>query len=70
MIKSIFKKFPFKSIMVVGWLLAAFFWWLSLSVTNERVSNLVSEAFGASVSIVAFYTLALIIIAIKKLFTR
>ena len=64
------KKFPFKSIMVVGWGLAAMFWYTSLQVTDDRISNLLGEAFGASISIVALYTLTLIIVWLRKIFKK
>lgn len=58
-------KIPFKTVMVAGWALAALFYYLSLTVQDERLANLIAESFGASVGIVGLYTLTLLIIWIK-----
>lgn len=63
-------RFPFKSIMVTGWLLAAFFWWLSYRVSDPIAQNNIGEVFGASLGITLLYTITLIIIWIKRLFKR
>lgn len=61
-------KIPYKTIMIVGWLLAAFFWWLSYQLNDPIAQNNIGEAFGASLGITLLYTLTLLIIWIRNKF--
>jgi membrane protein YdbS with pleckstrin-like domain len=60
-------KIPYWLLLTIGWILVIVFGAVTLYVKSERWSNMMSDAFGASLSIVLVGTLTIIILKIKRL---
>ncbi|MBU0924124.1 hypothetical protein KKG81_04505 [bacterium] len=60
-------KVPYKTLMLIGWVLTMLFAYLAFYFDNPKINNIFSDAFGAALSIVLIYSISWVVLKVKKI---